>query len=261
MIAISANLGFLWTDLTLPDAIRAAGAAGFDAVECHMPYDDDPGDVRDALDETGLEMVSLNTKVGDQDGDLGVAALPGREALARSYILEAIHYAVAIRCSRISVVAGRSGRTKAADRTYAQNLAFAAAHAAKHDITVLIEPLNTDVADDYHLVNIDKGIETILTVGAPNLKLMVDCFHTYKMDGELTAVFERALPHVGHVQFSSYPDRAEPDHGDIDYAVLLPWLVDKGFTGPFGAEYTPVGTIEDGLSWLEYWNVNTGEKS
>lgn len=261
MIPISANLGFLWTDLTLPNAIRAAAAAGFDAVECHMPYAFDPVDVRAALDETGLEMISLNTRIGDQDGDLGVAALPGREALARSYIHEAIDYAAAIGCRKISVVAGRSGRTKAADRTYAQNLAYAAAQAAKHDITVLIEPLNTDVADDYHLVSIDKGIETILTVGSPNLKLMVDCFHTYKMDGELTEVFERAMPHVGHVQFSSYPDRAEPDHGDIDYAVLLPWLVDQGFAGPFGAEYNPAGDIDDGLSWLENWKVNEGEKA
>ncbi|MGB1826557.1 MAG: isomerase, partial [Candidatus Puniceispirillaceae bacterium] len=31
----SANLGFLWTDRPLADAVRAAAAAGFDAVECH----------------------------------------------------------------------------------------------------------------------------------------------------------------------------------------------------------------------------------
>ncbi|MCU0790685.1 MAG: isomerase, partial [Nitratireductor sp.] len=35
----SANLGFLWADRPLPEAIRAAKAAGFDAVECHWPYD------------------------------------------------------------------------------------------------------------------------------------------------------------------------------------------------------------------------------
>ena len=35
----STNLGFLWADRPLPDAIRAAKAAGFDAVECHWPFD------------------------------------------------------------------------------------------------------------------------------------------------------------------------------------------------------------------------------
>ena len=42
MTAFSANLGFLWNDRPLADAIRAARAAGFDAVECHWPYDQDP---------------------------------------------------------------------------------------------------------------------------------------------------------------------------------------------------------------------------
>ncbi len=253
MILISANLGFLWTDRSLPDAIRAASEAGFDAVECHMPYEFDPVDVRRTLQETGLEMVSLNTRIGDQEGDLGVAAVPRREALARQYIDEAIDYAVAIACRNVSVVAGRTGRSSAAEVTYRQNLAYAAERAAQHGITVLIEPLNTGVAEDYHLVNIDRGIETIISVNAPNLKLMVDCFHTRKMDGDLVPVFERAMPYVGHIQFSSFPDRAEPDHGDIDYTTLLPWLVAQGFDGPFGAEYTPAGDLDAGLGWLASW--------
>ena len=63
-ISFSANLGFLWTDLPLPDAILAAGAAGFDAVECHTPYAFRSSDVLGALQETGLEMLALNTRLG-----------------------------------------------------------------------------------------------------------------------------------------------------------------------------------------------------
>ena len=50
----SANLGFLWTDRPLADAVRAAAAAGFDAVECHWPYDEHAGAVQAALAETRL---------------------------------------------------------------------------------------------------------------------------------------------------------------------------------------------------------------
>ena len=49
----SANLGFLWTDRPLADAVRAAAAAGFDAVECHWPYDEDAGAVQGALAKPG----------------------------------------------------------------------------------------------------------------------------------------------------------------------------------------------------------------
>ena len=61
MIQFSANLGFLWTDRPLPDAIHAAHAAGFAAVECHWPYETPAQDVRAALDASGLPMLGLNT--------------------------------------------------------------------------------------------------------------------------------------------------------------------------------------------------------
>jgi hydroxypyruvate isomerase len=38
----SANIGFLFRELALPDAIRAAKRQGFDAVEMHWPYDTEP---------------------------------------------------------------------------------------------------------------------------------------------------------------------------------------------------------------------------
>ncbi len=250
MMKFSANLGFLWTELTLPAAIHAAGDAGFDAVECHMPYATPAEDVAAALAATGLRMVSLNTRIGDREGDFGVAAVPGREDEARRYIDEAIEYAQAIDCAAVSVVAGKSGRTAEAESVYRSNLAHAAERAGSSNITVLIEPLNTNVAADYHLVSADAGVETIEAVGAPNLKLMVDCFHTAIMHGALEPVFERVVADVGHVQFASIPDRAEPDSGEVDYGTFLPWLVELGYTGPFGAEYTPAAGVADGLGWI-----------
>ena len=44
-VTFFANLGFLWTDLLLPEAINAAAKAGFDAVECHWPFDVPPESV------------------------------------------------------------------------------------------------------------------------------------------------------------------------------------------------------------------------
>ena len=45
----SANLGFLYADLALPDAVRAAAGAGFDALECHFPFETPPSDLAAAL--------------------------------------------------------------------------------------------------------------------------------------------------------------------------------------------------------------------
>ena len=52
MLRFSANLGFLWTELPLPAAIMAAAKAGFDAVECHWPFDVPSSEVAAALTAT-----------------------------------------------------------------------------------------------------------------------------------------------------------------------------------------------------------------
>ena len=70
----SANLGFLWTDRPLADAVRSAASAGFDAVECHWPYDEDAGAVKAALAETGSKAVPVTT------ASVGVAATIGSTA-------------------------------------------------------------------------------------------------------------------------------------------------------------------------------------
>ena len=126
----SANLGFLWADRPLPDAIRAAHAAGFDAVECHWPYDTPAADVARALRETGLPMLGLNTRRGDVAvGENGLAALPGREKQARAAIDEAVAYAAAIGAGHVHVMGG-AARGPDALATFRDNLAYACARAA-----------------------------------------------------------------------------------------------------------------------------------
>ena len=67
MIKFSANLGLLFAEYDLPDAIHAAHDAGFDAVECHWPYAHPSDVIKSALDATGLKMLGINTARGDAE--------------------------------------------------------------------------------------------------------------------------------------------------------------------------------------------------
>ncbi len=249
----SANLGFLWSALPLPQAIRAAKAAGFDAVECHWPYETPAEEVKVALQETGLKMLGLNTRRGDvAAGDNGLAALPGREAEARAAISEAITYAAAIGCGAVHVMAGKAPVTEASEAIFRANLAYAAELAAPQGITILIEPLNRYDAPGYFLSNADQALAIIAAVGAPNLKLMFDCYHIQIQQGDVLRRLEAALPHVGHIQIAAVPDRGEPDRGELDYRWLLPRIDALGWSTPIGAEYRPRGgSVEEGLGWRE----------
>ncbi|NKC04227.1 hydroxypyruvate isomerase family protein [Brucella haematophila] len=250
MASFSANLGFLWQELPLPDAIRAAKAAGFDAVECHWPYNFDAGAVAAALRETGLTMLGLNTSRGNVEaGDNGLAAIPGRENEAQAAIRQAVDYAVAIGALNIHVMAGKA-EGEAAHRTFVANLAYACEQAAAHDITILIEPLNHRDAPGYFLKTSGQAIVIINQVAASNLKLMFDCYHLQIMEGDISKRLEALQPHIGHVQIAAVPDRAEPDHGELDYRHIVRLLDTLGYEKPVGAEYRPKTTTDAGLSWL-----------
>lgn len=246
----SANLGFLWADRPLPDAIRAARRAGFDAVECHWPFDVPSEDVVRALEETELAMLGLNTRRGDvAGGQNGLAALPGSQALAREAIDEAVDYAVATRTGAVHVMAGFAEGAEA-HRTYVANLRHAAERAEDHGIVILIEPLNRYDAPGYFLKTTSQAREVIEAVGAQNVKLMFDCYHVQLMEGDVTHKLEALLPIIGHIQFASVPDRGPPDHGELDFRHVFATIESLGYDRPLGAEYKPSGDTDATLGWL-----------
>ncbi len=250
MTKFSANLGFLWTDRPLPDAIRAANAAGFDAVECHWPYDTPAKDVKSALEETGLRMLGLNTRRGDVAAkENGLAALPGREAEAHAAIDEAIAYAVSVDAACIHVMAGVAKGVEARYR-FIDSLVYACDQAARHDRTILIEPLNQYDAPGYFLRTTQQAEDIIEDVGAPNLKMMFDCYHVGRTEGDVIAQLKRRLPIIGHIQFASVPDRGTPDHGEVDYQTVFSQIQTLGWATPLGAEYKPKGETGVSLAWM-----------
>ena len=246
----SANLGFLWADRPLPEAIMAAKAAGFDAVECHWPYAVPADEVRTALDETDLPMLGLNTVRGDvAAGENGLAALPGREAEARAAIDQALAYAAPFGARAVHVMAGFSGGPRA-HAAFAANLRHACAAAAPLGITILIEPLNHYDAPGYFLATSTQAAALIRELAMPNLKLMFDCYHLQIMEGDLTRRLTALLPIMGHVQIAAVPDRGPPDHGELDYGYVLAHLDDLGWDAPIGAEYRPGEDTDATLDWL-----------
>ena len=247
----SANLGFLWPELLLPDAIHAAHAAGFDAVECHWPYATSTKDLNAALSETGLKMLGLNTSRGNiSASENGLSALPNRQSDARAAIDEAIDYATATNTANIHVMAGFASGSEA-HQIFVENLHYAASLTKPKNITILIEPLNRHDASNYFLKTTDQAISIINEVAAPNLKLMFDCYHVGRTEGDITTRIRALLPHIGHIQFASVPDRGPPDHGELNYADIFKDITATGYTAPLGAEYKPNGPTKDTLGWMK----------
>ena len=255
MLQFSANLGFLWKELELPDAIRAAKRAGFDAVECHWPFEYASSSINHALSETGLSMLSLNTVAGNI-GETGLAALPGREVEAKQAIDQAIKYAGSINTQYVHVMAG-AAEGGDAQASYLDNLSYACEVAKALAISVLIEPINRHDMPGYFMHSAEQALQTLQEVDANNLKIMFDCYHMQRIHGDLNHLLEAMMPHIGHIQIASVPERAEPNtNGDeLNYTEVFATIERLGYTGKIGAEYKPTTTTEAGLGWLQNYKM------
>lgn len=251
MTTFSANLGFLFTELPLTDAIEAAKKNGFDAVECHFPYSTPASETKAALAKTGLTMLGLNTIRGNESaGDNGLCAIPERVDEARASIDQAIEYARQIDTPNVHVMAGVASGDLAND-TYIENLRYATQKASDHGIDILIEPLNPYDAPGYFLNHTAQAETVISTVAANNLKLLFDCYHVQIIEGDVCRRMQQLLPIIGHIQIASVPARAEPDKGELDYRYVLKEIAELGFHTPIGSEYKPATTTEGALGWMK----------
>ncbi|XP_045753862.1 putative hydroxypyruvate isomerase isoform X3 [Mirounga angustirostris] len=134
-LRFSANVSWLFPELPgLPARLRAAGSSGFEAAEVAWPYAEQPEALARAAREAGLRLVLINTPPGDREkGEMGLGAVPGRQAAFREGLERAVLYAKALGCPRIHLMAGRvpQGADRAAVRSemetvFLENLRHAA---------------------------------------------------------------------------------------------------------------------------------------
>ncbi|MCC7097991.1 MAG: hydroxypyruvate isomerase [Rubrivivax sp.] len=258
MPRFAANLSTLFTEVPFLDRFALAREAGFEAVEVQFPYAWAAAEIRERLAAAHLQLVLHNLPAGDWSaGERGIACLPDRRDDFRAGVQQGIDYALALGAPQLNALAGvtPSGADEAAEAemhaTMVDNLRFAAAACAKAGIELLVEAINTHDVPGSRLSRSAQALALIDEVGASNLRLQYDVYHMQRMEGELAATLQRALPRIGHVQVADNPGRHEPGSGEINFPFLFSWLDRIGYAGWVGCEYVPAAGTRAGLAWRE----------
>lgn len=249
----SANLGLLWPERPLLDRIEAAARAGFRAVEMHWPYDVPASDVATTVRRTGVTLLGINTAPGNfVAGERGLGAVPGRELDFQATLDQSVEYCRLSGATAIHVMAGNvpvTGKARARD-VFAANLRLAAAKAAAHRLTVLLEPLNPNDNPGYFYATLAEAIGLIDELALPNVKLQFDVYHVARAEGDVLVKLEKYRAHIGNIQIAGVPARGEPDAGEIAYPPIFAAIDALKYTGWIGCEYRPRRDTDSGLSWM-----------
>lgn len=251
---ICANLSFMFQEsISLLDRYSLAKQYGFNAVECAFPYDYPVTEVQNAKENANVDQILINVFPGNvSQGELGFAAIPGKQEEFRKSIDLSVTYAKALKCRRIHIMAGIVQSPNVDhDEVYKCNLQHAVNIFEKEQLLGLIEPINTYSVPNYYLNSYEKALIFIKEINSPNLKLQLDIFHLQLLKGNLTNNIKTFFPYTGHIQIAQAPNRNEPDTlGEINYSYIFQLLKDLNYSDWVGLEYKPAGDTKTGLKWL-----------
>ena len=254
MPRFSANLSLLFTEVPLEERFAAAAAKGFKGVEIQFLYEFSAQKLRDAADAANVEIMLFNFPAGNRAaGDIGIAALPGRDEEFRDGVRLAHSYHQVLKSKAINILAGKPpvdvSRDAAMD-VLEQNIRYALDVFANDEVMLVLEPVNSVDHPNFLLQRTEDAAEVIARIGAPNLMIQFDIYHRQIMQGNLMDALITFLPLIGHIQFADVPGRHQPNTGEINFPAIFRLLDDIGYKGWVGAEYNPSTSTSDSFAWL-----------
>lgn len=219
---------------------------GFDLIELLVP---EPGelnlkDTKTALDNAGLDVV-LAARVSLERN------IASAESTAHQTGIEYLKYTVDCAAQLGSkivggpltgnplVFAGRPPRPVSEDERLARKercvsaLIIAASHAANHDVTLALEPLNRFESDV--LCTTQQAMEILDAVDHPNLKILLDTFHMAMEEASIPEAIRLAGNRIGHFQ-ANENHRGFLGTGSLNWTEVCRALVEVGYTGPISLE-------------------------
>ncbi|MEK9677645.1 MAG: TIM barrel protein [Rhodospirillaceae bacterium] len=255
MPRFSANASMIFLEYDLLDRFAVAAREGFEAIELQFPYDTPAADLKDAKEDSGLEIAGINIPVGDlSTGGRGNASIPGKEDEFKASVEVAYEYAEVCRPRTMNVLPGfppldEFEREQCLD-VLAGNLCVAAEGLQELGVKVMTEAVNTVERPGFLLDHTWQALDVIDRAGHENLAIEYDIYHMQIMEGDLVNTMRETLPRIGHIQFADTPGRHEPGTGEINFPYIFEAVDEMGWDGFLGAEYIPTGRTEDCLGWM-----------
>jgi hydroxypyruvate isomerase len=123
-------------------------------------------------------------------------------------------------------------------RHAAETLRYCADLCEKHDVTLLLEPIDLGFdASRLFLRTAKQAAELCRAVGRPSCRLLVDVCHQATAGHDVAKLLKRTRDILGYVQLGDCPGRNHPGTGALDFAGLLAVLDGIGYRGPLGTEH------------------------
>lgn len=219
----------------LVDSIKIVKQLGYDAVEMYNWKNVDVKALRVALDENGVEMISMCTSFFTLN-DLAVADV-WLENLEQSCII-----ANELKVKRLITQVGMdNGQERAVQHgAIVSTLKRAVPILEKYDVTVMIEPLNVLVDHKgYFMPSSKEAFDIVKEVNSTHVAVVYDIYHQQLSEGNIIPSIIQNMQYIAHLHSAGSDGRVELDKGENDYKYIFERIDNAGYKGCCGLEYRP----------------------
>ncbi|MFB6134421.1 MAG: hydroxypyruvate isomerase family protein [Halanaeroarchaeum sp.] len=235
-------------DCDLIEGIERAAEVGVDGVEFFGWEDADVEEVVETAASNGIEVFgTLAAGAGSnlEDADGHALAYPESHDRAVADVERSIEAAADFDADTLVVTVGQDLDTVDDARQHnaiVRVLRAIAPTAEAHDVTVVIEPLNTRVDHPgYYLTESGEAAEIVEAVDSPNVAMLFDVYHQQVTEGDVIRRLREHVEHVGHVHVADNPGRHEPGTGELNYERIFAAIADLDYDGYVSCEFGPAG--------------------
>ena len=236
--------------LDFSEAIRKIASLGFDAAETYRWKDLDLDKVKNTLDETGVELLSMCTTEFNMTN-------PEKRGLWLDGLKESC---IAANKLGVKHLITQVGQDTGARRDFQHESIVNCLKAAKpildeYGVIIMIEPLNTYVNHPgYYLTSSKEAFDIIREVNHPFVKVVYDIYHQQVMEGNIIPSITGNLDCIAHLHAAGHPGRHELQLGENDYKVIFDAVDKAGYKGACGLEYNPtMESIESLMKFKELY--------
>ncbi|ANE45915.1 hypothetical protein SY83_05990 [Paenibacillus swuensis] len=230
--------------LNMSEVCRKVKDAGFDGIDLMGGVlKQQLIEVKSALRDTGLVSAAVYGQLGKAGSSL-IDLTAAARVQALDLFKERIELAAEVGAGRLIFVPrfGKSElRPEASDWVLITMLDELAEWAAGIPVTLIMEPLNRRESEFLH--DPLKGLALVSEVGRPNVKTMIDTYHMFVEQQDVTDVTAQLGSALGLVHLSD-SERKLPGQGVVDFQQVLHVLHKVRYDGPLGFECKEAGLTE-----------------
>lgn len=246
------------------ERFAAARKDGFRHVELCYLDDLDIDQVRLALRDEGQTLLSFNFPPGEiiPNQQRGIAALPGNAQTFKQLIEKGLQWAGELGASMgVCPLFGlklQEVSVAECESVLIANLKSVIADIQHAKLTLLIEAHNSKDFPGYIIDHMAQCRRIVDAVGSPNVRVLMDTYHTQRMEGNISNLFLEHQKVIHHIQVGNPPGRNEPDIGEINHRYFFELLAKQGYDGWVVGEYFAKGKTSEGLKWISKWGIQKG---